>query len=323
MPPRDGQIRMLKRTTDVGEKFSDPEVTLGGAPRAKVALGTLKTLWVNTGTLCNITCENCYIESSPSNDRLAYFRRADLAVYLDEIASREMGTEEIGFTGGEPFMNPDIIAMLGDALGRGYRALVLTNAMKPMDHKKTALLDLRRRYGDALVIRVSLDHYSRDRHEAERGAGSWAPALEGLKWLWDNGFDPRVAGRTLWDEDEASLRDGFRRLFGEMGVGIDCDDRERLVLFPEMTGSSDVPEITERCWGILGVDPADMMCASSRMVVLRKGASCPAVLACTLIPYDARFELGTTLTEAGRPVALNHPHCAKFCVLGGGSCTGD
>jgi hypothetical protein len=63
------------------------------------------------------------------------------------------------------------------------------------------------------------------------------------------------------------------------------------------------------------------MCASSRMVVKRKGAARPAVLACTLLPYDPQFELGATLAEAACAVQLNHPHCAKFCVLGGGSCS--
>jgi hypothetical protein len=57
------------------------------------------------------------------------------------------------------------------------------------------------------------------------------------------------------------------------------------------------------------------------MVVKRKGADAPAVLACTLLAYDERFELGRTLAEASAPVSLNHPHCAKFCVLGGAACS--
>ena len=65
-----------------------------------------------------------------------------------------------------------------------------------------------------------------------------------------------------------------------------------------------------------------MMCASSRMVVKRRGAARPAVLACTLLPHEPEFELGHTLAEAEGAVALNHPHCAKFCVLGGASCSG-
>jgi hypothetical protein len=95
----------------------------------------------------------------------------------------------------------------------------------------------------------------------------------------------------------------------------------QLVLFPEMDATKDVPEITTRCWDILGVSPDAMMCASSRMVIKRKGASHPAVVSCTLLPYDPQYELGRTLREASGTVPLNHPHCARFCVLGGGSCT--
>ena len=88
-----------------------------------------------------------------------------------------------------------------------------------------------------------------------------------------------------------------------------------------MDETIDVPEITEACWEILGVDPDNVMCATSRMVVKRKGADRPVVLPCTLLPYDTGFEFGETLAEATGDVALNHPHCAKFCVLGGGSCS--
>jgi len=88
-----------------------------------------------------------------------------------------------------------------------------------------------------------------------------------------------------------------------------------------MDATKDVPEITTACWDILGVSPDAMMCASSRMVVKRKGASHPTVVPCTLLPYDPQFELGRTLREASGSVPLNHPHCARFCVLGGGSCS--
>ena len=96
-------------------KFSDPDVTAKGEKRARVALHELRTLWINTGSLCNITCRNCYIESSPENDRLAYITRAETTAYLDEIVRDRWPVTEIGFTGGEPFMNPDFIEMLGDA----------------------------------------------------------------------------------------------------------------------------------------------------------------------------------------------------------------
>ena len=302
-------------------KFRDPDVTLTGERRASVAFRGLRTLWFNTGTLCNLTCRNCYIDSSPANDRLVYLTAAEVAAFLDEIARDRLPTVEIGFTGGEPFMNPEIVPMLEDTLARGFRALVLTNAMKPMRNTEAALLDLRRTHGERLVIRVSLDHYTAALHEAERGPRSFAGTLDGLVWLSQNGFAVRVAGRTMWDEPMETLRQGFARLFAGHGIAVDAFDPEGLVLFPEMDVRADVPEITERCWGLLDVDPNDMMCATSRMVVKRKGADRPAVLACTLVAYDPRFEMGTTLAEAAGPIRLNHPHCARFCVLGGGSCS--
>ena len=132
-------------------KFRDPETTADGSRRAEVAFTGLATLWINTGTLCNIACTNCYIESDPKNDRLAYLTAAEVAAILDQIELKEMGTREIGFTGGEPFMNPEIVPMLADTLGRGFEALVLTNAMKPMWRWKRALLELKERYGARLI----------------------------------------------------------------------------------------------------------------------------------------------------------------------------
>jgi pyruvate-formate lyase-activating enzyme len=302
-------------------KFQDPDVTAKGEPRAFVSLSRLRTVWFNTGSLCNITCENCYIESSPRNDRLAYLSLDEVRSYLDEIAGLPQPVEEIGFTGGEPFLNPDFPAMLGEALARGYRALVLTNAMKPMQRHAPELLQLRSRHGAALTMRVSIDHFLPEKHEAVRGRGSWRPMLEGLHWLARHGFRLRVAGRTLWHEPEALVRAGFAALFAAEAIPVDAHDPGALVLFPEMDVRADVPEITTRCWSILGVHPEQVMCASSRMVIKRKGAEHPVVVPCTLLPYDPQFELGRRLTDARPFVKLNHPFCAQFCVLGGASCS--
>lgn len=302
-------------------KFRDIAITAKGEPRARVALKSLDTLWFNTGTLCNLTCANCYIESSPRNDRLVYLRAAEAREYLDEIERERLGTRLIGFTGGEPFMNRELPEMLEDVLSRGMEAMVLTNAMKPMHKMKAALLTLRERHGDRLTIRVSIDHYAPPLHEAERGARSWKPTLDGLVWLSRNGFHVHVAGRHFSNEPDGAVRAGYALMFAEHGIAIDAADPVALTIFPEMDAHVDVPEITTACWGILNKSPDSVMCATARMVVKRKGAGRPAVLACTLLPYDPQFELGATLKEASRAVALNHPHCAKFCVLGGAACS--
>jgi hypothetical protein len=88
-----------------------------------------------------------------------------------------------------------------------------------------------------------------------------------------------------------------------------------------MDAGADIAEISTECWGILDKSPEEVMCATSRMVVHRKGEAAPRVAACTLLPYDPQFDLGASLREAAVPVRLNHPHCARFCVLGGASCS--
>jgi len=305
------------------EKFQNPNLTAKGEQRAQIDLKKLETLWFNTGTLCNLTCENCYIESSPKNDRLVYISLKEVKTYLEEIQRDGLGTQEIGLTGGEPFMNPEIIEIISESLSRGFGMLVLTNAMRPMQKCSDQLLKLKETYGNKLKLRVSIDHYTQALHEEERGASSWKPTVEGLQWLSSNGFNIDVAGRTRWGDDGKQLREGYKEFFVENNIDIEATNPEELIIFPEMDEKAEVPEITTKCWDILEVDPDDIMCATSRMVVKHKGANTPTIAACTLLPYDAQFQMGKTLKDSFASVKLNHPHCAKFCVLGGGSCRVD
>jgi MoaA/NifB/PqqE/SkfB family radical SAM enzyme len=304
-------------------KFKDPKRTAKGETRATVAFNKLETLWFNTGSLCNIECENCYILSSPTADHFVYFSPEDMAPYLDEVDEIADRPIEIGFTGGEPYMNPDILRLSEMALERGHSLLILTNAMKPLMRPRLqkGVLELNKRFPGKMTLRVSLDHFSEKGHDAERGEGSFAIALKGMNWLSRNGVKLNIAGRAMFSEDEAAARAGYGALIDEHGWDMDAMDPAQLNLFPEMDEKVDVPEITTECWGILDVSPNAMMCSSSRMVVRRKGECRPCVLACTLLWDDDQFETGKTLTESLNPVSLNHPHCAKFCVLGGASCS--
>ncbi len=151
--------------------FADLARTARGERRATVPLRRLETVWFNTGTLCNIACENCYIESSPKNDRLAYLTVADVVPFLDELAGLAQPVSLIGFTGGEPFMNPNFIGILEETLRRGFETLTLTNALKPMEHRRADIARLAKRYGPRMRVRVSLDDFRSDVHDAERGEG--------------------------------------------------------------------------------------------------------------------------------------------------------
>jgi sulfatase maturation enzyme AslB (radical SAM superfamily) len=300
------------------KKFNDPFITADGNKRAFIEAKKINTLWFNTGTLCNIECKNCYIESSPKNDRLVYLTFDEVKLFIDEAIDNNLKTKEIGFTGGEPFMNKDILKMVDYALEKKFKVLILSNAMKPMLNKKEELLKLRH---PNLTIRVSIDHYNKTKHEEVRGKGTYEVMMKGLNWLSQNNFNFALATRLLWDESENNLRQNFQEFINTYQLNLDAYSNEQLVTFAEMDEKIDTPEITTDCWGILNKDPNDIMCSWSRMVVKKKGSKKPSVIACTLLPYDEEFDLGESLTNSLQKIYLNHKHCSKFCVLGGSSCS--
>ena len=299
-------------------KFKDQKVTADGSNRAFIEARNIKTLWFNTGTLCNIECKNCYIESSPKNDSLAYLTFEEVKSFIDEAIDKNLGTNEIGFTGGEPFMNKDIMKMIGYSLRKRLKVLVLSNAMKPMLNRTKELIKLNH---SNLTIRVSIDHYEKEKHEEIRGKNTFDVMLQGLKWLNENNFNYTLATRLLWNEKEEDLRKNFGTFIKNNNLRLDTNSPKELVTFAEMDEKIDTPEITTSCWDILNKDPNDIMCSWSRMVVRKKNSKNPSVIACTLLPYADEFDLGDTLTNSLQKIYLNHKHCSKFCVLGGSSCS--
>jgi molybdenum cofactor biosynthesis enzyme MoaA len=299
-------------------KFKDQKVTADGSNRAFIEARNIKTLWFNTGTLCNIECKNCYIESSPKNDSLAYLTFEEVKSFIDEAIDKNLGTNEIGFTGGEPFMNKDIMKMIDYSLRKRLKVLVLSNAMKPMLNRTKELIKLNH---SNLTIRVSIDHYEKEKHEEIRGKNTYDVMLQGLKWLNENNFNYTLATRLLWNEKEEDLRKNFGTFIKNNNLRLDTNSPKELVTFAEMDEKIDTPEITTSCWDILNKDPNDVMCSWSRMVVRKKNSKNPSVIACTLLPYADEFDLGETLTNSLQKIYLNHKHCSKFCVLGGSSCS--
>ncbi len=302
-------------------KFRQPKVTAKGEDRAYVELTKLETLWFNTGTRCNLQCQNCYIESSPTNDELLYISKQEVETYLDEIRDLKLGTRNISFTGGEPFLNKEMIPIIKLCLSRGFEVLVLSNAYRAIDSYFDELTELNKAYPNKLTLRISLDHYTAEMHEVERGPKTFNRTLVTMKKLFDMGLNIAVAGRSLANESSIEALTGYQSILDEYEIGIRVVDGKNIAIFPEMTTTTDVPEITTSCWDILHVKPENQMCATERMVVKRKGTDTPVVLPCTLIAYDPQFELGTTLKESFKKVYLNHPYCAQFCVLGGASCS--
>ncbi|OIQ17600.1 MAG: radical SAM protein [Bacteriovorax sp. MedPE-SWde] len=302
------------------KKFIDPLITNDGKERAYVDLKELKTLWFNSGTRCNLHCQNCYIESSPTNDRLAYITDSEVVPFLEEIKTEKYPVELIGVTGGEPFLNPHMIPIIIETLKRDLEILVLTNAVNVINRYKEKLIEIKNTYGDKLHLRISLDHHTKEFHEKERGENTFDKTIENIKWFTQEGFNISIAGRSLTDENLEQATRSYEELLKKSDIKIDLENG-KLVVFPEMDMNRDVPEITTECWGILNKTPEQQMCSTERMIVKRKEDEKPTVLPCTLLAYDHQFDLGETLKDSKERVQLNHKFCAQFCVLGGASCS--
>jgi len=149
--------------------------------------------------LCNIACGNCYIQNSLTNDALVYIAPYEVATFLGQIEDRGWPIREIGFTGGEPFMNPGIITMTRISLERGYDVLILTDAMQPMmrPNMRARLLALKAPHPEQLKLRVFLDHYTALHHDQERGDGSYVKTRDGMRLLRDHGVRMAVAGHMM------------------------------------------------------------------------------------------------------------------------------
>ena len=153
--------------------------------------------------------------------------------------------------------------------------------MRP--HIQAGLLDLKREFYGQPTLRVSIDHFDATQHEEEEGPDTWAPMINGLKWLHQNKFLFHLARSTRWGEDERALQEAYQQKLTGFGINFDVDGPAALISFPEIDPVKAVPEITISCWDILGMEAENMICATSRMIVRHKGDSALSVMACKLL----------------------------------------
>jgi len=170
-------------------------------------------LWVYTNFHCNLSCHYCCAASSPKADP----RPVSAALAEEVFASfREQGGLEVLLTGGEPFLHPELGAIVESA--RGLHRAILTNGMVFGRGRRRETLEALDR---DVVLQISLDSATPTIHDRERGEGAWARAIAGIELAGSLGFRVRVAA-TLHDEDVAGVSELHRRLDA---AGIAGDDR--------------------------------------------------------------------------------------------------
>lgn len=291
--------------------------TPDGTPRGYIQPQTLRELWFHTGTACNLACPFCLEGSKPGDHRLEQITLADAAPWMDEAVA--LGVAQFSFTGGEPFINREIFDLLSYALAR-RPGMVLTNGTRPLRKRWDEVLALRDA-GHPLRFRISLDFPDAARHDAGRGEGNFALALESLGMLHAAGFSVSIARQMTPDEDRGAVEEAFRRCFRSVGVPEDIHQ----VAFPDFHGPSThpsgIPHITENCMTRYQTETsrAAFMCSFSKMVI--KTAGRMRVYACTLVDDDSDYDQGDSLAQAlPRRVMLRHHRCFS-CFKFGASCS--
>ncbi len=193
--------------------------------------------------------------------------------------------------------------------------LVLTNGTQPLREQLTELTSLRNKPNE-VSFRVSLDYPNAKRHNARRGSGMFAMALDTLGQLHRKGFHVSVARRHEDGEDSGALNAAYQPFFASVGLPPDTP----LVAFPNLD-TTDSPEITENCMNTYHTPGSckKFMCAFSRMVVKQNGQMW--VYACTLVDDNPYYDLGSSLAATTRTrVQLGHPRCYA-CFARGASCS--
>ncbi len=279
-----------------------------------VSIHSLDTLWFQVGgTVCNLWCTHCFISCSPDNHKFGFMSRETVRRYLEE--SLELGVKEYYFTGGEPFMNRDMLAILEDTLELGP-ATVLTNGILINERVARRLRELDDGSRYSLEIRISLDGFTEASNDAIRGKGSFQKALAGVRTLVDRGFLPIITAMQTWEGcSHDSALAGFQRMLRRIGYA-----RPRVKILPPLRigrekvrshGYDRYEYVTREM--MEEYDDSLLLCTQSRMATDKGVYVCPI-----LIDYpDAK--LGETLHDAASEYPLRHSACYT-CYLSGAIC---
>ena len=298
----------------------------GGRPR-------IEDLWVMQGSVCDLRCKHCYTASSPSNNRLQQITSSELRPHLEAAAG--FGVQRIYFTGGEVFVNEDVLqgrAKRNDEFLSSLRLAleiapveILTNGRRYIRNHFAGLRELKERYPGRLTLRITLESPDEAEHDRIRGRTTFAQTVETVRELGRMGFLPVItAERPLLREQSADeIRRSYASLFPGMGIEVNLIENmlEMGQQIVTMTAEGERPAtevfISTKCFGVLNKSPESLMCHFSRCI--QKIGGRLRYYPCPVIYEDERFELGSTLEESLRRVYTAHKNCYDYCLKGAGA----
>tara|TARA_B100000809_G_scaffold264698_1_gene321238 strand:- start:1542 stop:2453 length:912 start_codon:yes stop_codon:yes gene_type:complete len=280
-----------------------------------IEISHLDHLWFQvSGTLCNLTCHHCFISCSPQNDSFGYLSLADVRRQLEQSVA--LGVKEYYFTGGEPFLNKEMVPILVETLVYGP-ATVLTNGTVLKEEWLQTLAAAEQESLFSLEFRVSIDGFSPETNDPIRGEGTFDRAIQGVSRLVQFGFLPIITAARTWPiEQDEQVIGKFVQVLRDAGY-----ERPRLKLLPTLHlgaeaerthGYRESERVTSEM--LVEYDKSQLICEHSRIVTDRGVHVCPI-----LIDSDDSL-LGQTLESSLTPYRLDHGACLT-CYQYGAICS--
>ncbi len=295
--------------------ISDPKTTPDSEDVPEIYLDHLDQLWFQVaGTRCNLSCHHCFISCHPKNFSFGFLKLQTVKERLEESAA--LGVKEYYFTGGEPFLNPDMTDILVTTLKYGP-ATVLTNGTVIKEEWLERLRDAEQESTFGLEFRVSIDGVTSEQNDPIRGEGSFDRAMKGVSKLVEFGFMPIITSVRTWDmADDFAIIKKFKELLGNVGY-----KRPRLKILPPLQMGAEADRtrgysVTERVTQAMmdGYDHSQLVCSYSRIVTDRGVHVCPILI------ESPDSKMGETLQDSMKPFAMKHGACMT-CYQYGAICS--
>lgn len=288
-----------------------PPAERAAEPAPRVRLASLDVLWFQVaGTVCNLACSHCFISCSPTNHTHEMLSLAEVESHLADAV--RLGVKEYYFTGGEPFLNPEMEAILEATLAFGP-ASVLTNGLLLDPARCRRLAALAAAADHSLDLRVSLDGYDAATNDPIRGEGSFERALCGVRHLVEAGLNPVLTVTEVHDGN--ATEDGKERFFELLrGAGI---AKPRLKVLPVFRIGAEAERggAYESWQRLRAGDAGDggwdhLQCSSCRMVTAQ------GVWVCPILVNEPSGRMGERLADALGEYPLEHAACWTCHVYG-------
>lgn len=273
----------------------------------------LDSLWIQvTGLSCNLRCVHCFNASGPGNRGFPFLSREEVRSILDQAEAA--GVRDVVFTGGEPFLHPEMAEIAGETLGR-LPVTILTNGTLISDRIVERFPAPGQESIYSFEIRISLDAPSEEENDRIRGVGSFEKAMAGAVRLEKAGFLPVVTAVQNQEEDAPAALEAFESLLRSRGIR-----KPRVKFLPlfhigreeERSGGYEEGErITAEMLELLGAER--FLCSTARVATSR------GVWVCPILVNEPRGRIGDTLEGSFHPFPLAYGACYT-CFRHGSVC---